>query len=599
MPTHTHEFKYAAALHQVPFQCLAMTSGVKLLWLLLLMSAWCQHAQGMYHKRSLPEEDDKASAERLLRAEYDDMFLTGNIQGPRAHRLYRLSAATGNRMMKRRAKASAHKKHASRNLLQQMVKGSKWPSLYVAQVEAYSAKTQKPVNMKVNFLLPHEIIFMMANKMTNHDALYNVQGMAEISKENLSRACQELGEERLLGLGLWGDGVPCNYDRSQSMEMLCWSLPGLVNTFGLMRVPFTCINKKFFLKNKTWDSILLIMTWSLMVLASGVMPEFGHDGQRLTGKRAKWAGKPVPKTICVEIRSDWAFLKQCFRFPAHNEKAGICWMCTATPKDLGEHGADARWKQERLSHWDFLSTMYAKGRQPSPLMSAPGVTTKTFLIDWLHCADLGITADVLGSLFKYLLDKMEGTTQGIRCGNLFLAIKEFYSRVNPDSQLDNLTLKMIKKDKAKTPKLRAKAAESRYLVPFALEAVGRWLSPDDTYEATIINLVKNLHGCYENLSQEAFSADSLKSHSTKFCILYSILAQYDKTLWGLKPKLHLFAELTQMGHSCPSMFWTYRDEDFGGYIAGMSRRHGGSSNAFATSHFVLTKFRARYNLPLL
>ena len=210
------------------------------------MSAWCQHAQAMYHKRSLPEEDGRSSAQRLLRAEYDDMFLTGNIQGPRAHRLYRLSAATGNNMMKKRAKLSMDKKHAARNLLKQMVKGSKWPSLYVAHIEAFSQKTQKAVEMKVNFLLPHEIIYMMADKMRDHDALYDISGMAEISQENLAKSCQELGEARRLGLGLWGDGVPVNYDRSQSMEMLCWSLPGHVNNFGLMRVPFTCINKKSF-----------------------------------------------------------------------------------------------------------------------------------------------------------------------------------------------------------------------------------------------------------------------------------------------------------------------------------------------------------------
>ena len=91
----------------------------------------------------------------------------------------------------------------------------------------------------------------------------------------------------------------------------------------------------------------------------------------------------------------------------------------------------------------------------------------------------------------------------------------------------------------------------------------------------------------------------MKSHSIKCCVLYAALARHDDTLWRLKPKLHLFAELTQMSHSCPSLFWTYRDEDFGGFVAGLSRRLGGSNNTAATSFNLLSRFRAKHQLPLL
>ena len=260
------------------------------------------------------------------------------------------------------------------------------------------------------------------------------------------------------------------------------------------------INQNFVLKHRTYDSILAIMKWSLEVLASGTMPEFGHDGQKLKGKRATWSGKSVPKAVCAEVRADWMFLKHCFKFPQFNQKSGICWQCKACPKDIAEVGPEASWRTERLTHWDFMTRLYQTNRTASPLMSAPCVTTSTFLIDWLHIVDLGIACDILGSLFMFLLSKFPGASKAAKCSALFLDIKSYYSRVKPDSQLDNLKMSMIKKQKAKSPKLRAKAAEARFLVPYALEAVNKFLSATDIYENTVINLVKNLHKCYENLS---------------------------------------------------------------------------------------------------
>ena len=138
----------------------------------------------------------------------------------------------------------------------------------------------------------------------------------------------------------------------------------------------------------------------------------------------------------------------------------------------------------------------------------------------MHTADLGITSDVLGSLFWMLLGKMPGpTSRKEQCSCLFLDLKAYYARVKPDSQLDNLTVSMIQKAKAKSPKLRAKAAEARFLVPYALEACAKFLDAGDLYEGTVIQLFQHLNSCYGNLSQESFNADSLKDHSK---ILFAI-----------------------------------------------------------------------------
>ena len=226
---------------------------MKMAFRLLVVFLFLFHVgRGMYHKRQLPEDDPRATHARQLRSEYDDLFLGNTISGTRAHRLYDLNAKLGVKHMKKRAKASKDKKHACRNLMRQITKGSMWPPVYAAWVDAYNPKTQKAVRMKLYFLLPHEVVYLMAAHSSSMDleAFYDLTGLSQISRENLRRACQELGEPRLLPLGVWGDGIPCNWDRTQSIELIAWSMPGLVDKLGQMRIPFTAINQKFMLKKQ-------------------------------------------------------------------------------------------------------------------------------------------------------------------------------------------------------------------------------------------------------------------------------------------------------------------------------------------------------------
>ena len=66
----------------------------------------------------------------------------------------------------------------------------------------------------------------------------------------------------------------------------------------------------------------------------------------------------------------------------------------------------------------------------------------------------------------------------------------------------------------------------------------------------------------------------------------------------MKPKLHLLLELGLEG-SNPSSSWTYRDEDFGGSMAHLSRRRGGLLKPLPTSSNLLRRFAIRHRLPHL
>ena len=67
-------------------------------------------------------------------------------------------------------------------------------------------------------------------------------------------------------------------------------------------------------------------------------------------------------------------------------------------------------------------------------------------------------------------------------------------------------------------------------------------------------------------SDSVFVEDVLRGSSVKFAQQLVVWVLVDPGCCGLKPKLHLWLELCASGAS-PSLFWTYRDEDFRGTCA--------------------------------
>ena len=159
----------------------------------------------------------------------------------------------------------------------------------------------------------------------------------------------------------------------------------------------------------------------------------------------------------------------------------------------------------------------------------------------------------------------------------------YYRSHSVDSRLDSLTLGMLGK-RHKGPRLHCKAAEARFLVPFLLIASEQWLSEDVPLEATIKACAKQLNACYDCLSHSAFSQASLASHARKYSQLAVALESASPSkLFHVRPKLHLLAELAEYSNCIPSSCWTYRDEDFGGTVAGNARRMVGTHNALSSS----------------
>jgi hypothetical protein len=479
---------------------------------------------------------------------------------------------------------------------------SAWPRDYVAEIRVWNPKTQAAELAKVSFLLPHEVVEAMC-RLGNREALYQQEGLDATSLAHL-RSCEARRNCPLVGLGLWSDGAPCNWDRSESVEIVSMNLPGLVGPYRALRVPVVAISKRNVAPEATFLDIFAIVTWSLESLFAGRFPAARHDGEPfhpdLDGQRARRAGAELGLSgVLCEVRGDWKMMSDVFGLPSWSERGGICWYCKCTKAELRDVGEGAAWRTNPLSHYELLQRIREKGRTLSPLFAAPLVRASIFRVDWLHAVDLGVAADFMGNVFAMLLPKLPGATLKDRCRSLWLRVQAYYETFQVQDKLTDLTLTMILRPKA-PPKLRASAAQARALVPFVAQAAEALLPGDGLEEAARMG-AKHLEACYQALSAGAPNRQERLAVSARlFALQYIALerASPTPTAWRVKPKMHLFLELARQ-RGDPSRSWCYRDEDFGGSISRMSRRRGGALKPQHTSQKVLQNFRLKSRVPRL
>ena len=146
-----------------------------------------------------------------------------------------------------------------------------------------------------------------------------------------------------------------------------------------------------------------------------------------------------------------------------------------------------------------------------PLFNIPCFQWTMLMVDCLHTMDLGCTQEMLGSLFFECVMRSKmfaGSTKDVRFNKLWGRIKQYYKDVNPPTKLSNLTWEMVKQD-SKSPRLRAKAAETRHLVAFAYELACDFASFEGTYHSrTVANAMKALFGLYACFGFLPFSSVS-------------------------------------------------------------------------------------------
>lgn len=236
----------------------------------------------------------------------------------------------------------------------------------------------------------------------------------------------------------------------------------------------------------------------------------------------------------------------------------------------------------------------------SPLWDIPGMSLDRIKVDWLHCADLGVAPEFEGNLLWHLVSKKKvpGRIQDDRISFLLKHMQSYYQENSVENQLPTLTKEMIWKSKGSGPKLRSKAAEARYLIPWCKKACDEFLVGADSVDVAVKAACEHLHECYSCLGGDRFEQPRMADACRKFSLqMLSLNEATADGLWNWKPKHHMFQELAEYANACPTLTWTYRDEDFGGSLAALARSAGGSNSPLGVSSRVLGHFMARHCVP--
>jgi len=294
----------------------------------------------MLSKRALPTELINADPSKRLRINLADLFLSNDVSGSRAQSLFAdgvLAGADHCRDLGKAGNFGQTPGNCSRDITRKLLKRRRWPSLYYARVRLWDKQTQSRKLVWLPMFLPHELVRELAAR-ADMEVMLNRDGMAADTQLHVTACEKELGRSRLLGIGLWGDGVPCNWDRTQSLEVFTINFPGLSGKWRDLRIPLTAVNKKFVMKQETFDDIMSVVAWSLQALAADRHPWMRHDLEpfmKLDAKRKKTAGRPIGvRAVLAEVRGDWLFC------PVYLQAASAqcqAWVLLALQGDAGYH----------------------------------------------------------------------------------------------------------------------------------------------------------------------------------------------------------------------------------------------------------------------
>lgn len=562
----------------------------------------------MAMKRQL--ENDNAYAQEWRQSAVSTV-LEGNLSAAKCRSLIHKATLAGAKGAENFARVgqAGRNRNVHRDFLRLARRNSLWPKLYYADIPVYDNK-QEVIQMKSHpFLLPHEWLATALQHGSLHQ--YTASQLNSFIWNHIKNTASGLGcpSENFIALGLHCDGVPFGSQvfYTDSLELFTLNLPTGPKGNQGMRIPFTSVQRNHLVKHQTYSAILEVLAWSLRHLAFGCFPSTRHDGSpwgQADYERSKFAKTLQPvRALLVEIRADWVALKQIFQFPQQNENKGICWMCTATPKDIRDVSSGAAWRQSKQTAVSFHKKLLDEGKL-CPLWSAPGVCKDIVVVDWLHCADLGVAADVLGNVLVELLDCFDGHDKKQKMSRLWSEIKTKYKahEVNINSMFPYIRLQSFWASSNKSPKLKGKAAHIRALVP-VLNSVVQERMPDDVHGKTVKSCMQQLALCYSCIVK--FDAALLDKAARKMSLLYVALEKealaFSFNRWKVKPKLHLFLELAsflclQRHYGNPRNFWTYNDESYGGRARFAGASKGGKNSSSASAYRLLQTWCANTNL---
>ncbi len=408
--------------------------------------------------------------------------------------------------------------------------------------------------------------------------------------ETMSRQGCQVSPDELIPIGLYADAAP--FSEHNSVFVVSWIFSSetrperhVITTLASSHLCSCGCRGQC-----TLSSLWRALTWSMEHLARGRWPKKQQSGEPWNQEQEEWmAGKTVPRAALLQLRGDWSWFKLCFSFRAWSSKS-ICWRCDAgVEHSWADFGPTASWRDHRVSHEELVGRASAQllPGAVSALFDIPGFRAESIAIDLLHTADLGVTSFAAGSLLhEEMREPTRGATNEERLRALNRELAEFYDRHPARSTIAELTPQAIQMS-GKSPALKSKAAEARYLVPWLNELASseehRTRLSEEHYQTRAL-CFRALDNFYKSLEGQPWSPDDTRREGVSFLEHYGHLHDLARNLdagetrvpsrgelcWHIKPKHHLFQHLVEeqveeLGN--PRSYWTYTDESLMGVLS--------------------------------
>jgi hypothetical protein len=350
-----------------------------------------------------------------------------------------------------------------------------------------------PTGATLQMYLPHEVFF---HKTTTSDVndwrLTETELDSDVGLGGVLRAWAEHDDVQFVGnirdvgaVGLHCDGASYTSSLRPGLQKSiyvcsCNIVSGRTAAIREDRLPLFTLPKAYMCDCgcsgfHTLQPVMDVLAWSFRCLLSGVSPGARHDGSPWTGHDQLYRlprGVVLPTMALLQVRGDWEWLAQAFRFRSYSSDA-FCWMCNATksgPLCYHDFTDTAAHRLTLVTHRQYLVNCAASGSQPSHLFRSPGLQLEHICVDAMHAGDLGTFQDAVGSLL-FLEISQRAWHPNRDVGMVFLnAELGKYYRLNPRfTVVTPLTKQQLRSaGQFWYPTLRAKAAQTRHLAGFCL-----------------------------------------------------------------------------------------------------------------------------------
>ena len=500
------------------------------------------------------------------------------------------SGATGLEQLQTIGASGKYKNNAQRDLMRAFGRPLGAPSFYKASIPMNDGDGNVKI-VEHPFLLPHQMFAQLHRERKDKfqqcvvgDNSERMGLWAELRAHPIVDKHPTLNKdslENVVPIGIHGDAAA--FSHQDGLFILTWNSLVGQGTSKESRFVMTLFKKSELLPDgSTLNAIFRVISWSLNAMLAGKTPEVDEQGCQLNGGGQVLAGRWSAATI--QVRGDWQFYSQAFGFPTWRSNDNCCWLCKASninPNLLWTDFNDsAAWRETVWDHEGYCQHLVQNSMELPELFSVVGLRIETIMVDVLHAVDLGVASHILGNIFVEVLPSL-GRNQAAQLKELNRRIKAWYRQEDIASRLQGpLTLDKIKKG-TQEPKLKAKAAATRNLAPFA-KALSQEFCSGTLHDRRRTALADCLVRFYGILKQDrtidARGKAELPRLGRDLCCLYAFLHAEAKEVgmrtWKLVPKFHIFQHLCQtqavkLGN--PRFYWTYPDEDLVGQLSEVAR----------------------------